>query len=587
MTVQSIDKRVIAEANMTTASQDKQQGAVSAEDAFTALLQQTSQRFGNKAAGSATPDKALADHFSRKPVEAKADKPQAARDDNQQDRTPAAKDPRPTAKADKARPAPAKDPAAKAVVKDDAPAPAASASDDDGKTVAAADDDAPKSNSGSADDKTGQNDVKTQAPQVETVAVAAQQQMVVEIDITVEETVQVVQIDASARNTQADATDQAAQADANQAQNTGKDLLAGLSKDDRQRITDLENRIIDDLDSGDADDALDAATELVTQLINKAGQQQSAGLHSHAHDMAKTDTAKQQADDLAAMLAGTGAQLDVKVQVNQAVTETPTQAAAAVVDAMAQMDMTAQNQQSSGQGQNQGPQQQGPKTADPLTAVQTAPLAAAMTEQPVEAVNSFSAVLAAQAEAGAQDVKDVPKPNVVAGLAAVGATQATEKSSPAQSAQSARAPRIPLQQQVMEQVSVQIDKAVKDGNDTVKIQLRPLDLGKIEIKLEMVDGRVSATVTAERPETLALLQKDSKGLEKALEDAGLKPDANSTSFSLKNGEQQNNADRGNNNGQRRSRGRGHGGDAETAAIGAAQAAQPRSSGGRAGVDISV
>jgi flagellar hook-length control protein FliK len=143
----------------------------------------------------------------------------------------------------------------------------------------------------------------------------------------------------------------------------------------------------------------------------------------------------------------------------------------------------------------------------------------------------------------------------------------------------------------MEQVTVQISKQVKDGADTIKIQLKPYELGKIEVKLEVSsDGQVKASVTADKPETLAMLQKDVKGLEKALSDAGLKPDTTATSFSLKGGEQQQNADRGNNNSRsRRGRHRGGSGDDTAALTGtsAAQAGRGRTLGGRSGVDISV
>ncbi|MGE5502966.1 MAG: flagellar hook-length control protein FliK, partial [Actinomycetota bacterium] len=136
--------------------------------------------------------------------------------------------------------------------------------------------------------------------------------------------------------------------------------------------------------------------------------------------------------------------------------------------------------------------------------------------------------------------------------------------------------------------TVQIDKQVKDGADTVKINLKPVELGKIEIKLEVgPEGRVSATITADRPETLAVLQKDAKGLEKALGDAGLKADSQAMSFNLR-GEQQQNADRGNNSDRRsgRSRGRAIGAVDDTRGLGGPAAAQPRL-GGRSGVDISV
>lgn len=90
------------------------------------------------------------------------------------------------------------------------------------------------------------------------------------------------------------------------------------------------------------------------------------------------------------------------------------------------------------------------------------------------------------------------------------------------------------------QVAVQVQQAAEDGNDRVSIQLTPHDLGKIEVQLEFgAGGKLRAKVMAENPQTLEMLQKDAKGLEKALQDAGLNTDANSLSFSLQqdNGDQ--------------------------------------------------
>ncbi len=47
------------------------------------------------------------------------------------------------------------------------------------------------------------------------------------------------------------------------------------------------------------------------------------------------------------------------------------------------------------------------------------------------------------------------------------------------------------------------------------------------------DGAVKAIISIERPETFDLLQRDARGLEKALQDAGLKTDSGSLSFNLK------------------------------------------------------
>ena len=98
----------------------------------------------------------------------------------------------------------------------------------------------------------------------------------------------------------------------------------------------------------------------------------------------------------------------------------------------------------------------------------------------------------------------------------------------------------------VDQVIVQINRSVKNGDDQISLQLHPADLGRITVKLEVgSDGMVQGSVTAENPQTLALLQKDSRSLERALQDAGLRTDPGSLQFNL--GGQGNN--NGNNAGQ--------------------------------------
>src|SRR5262249_7641119 len=76
--------------------------------------------------------------------------------------------------------------------------------------------------------------------------------------------------------------------------------------------------------------------------------------------------------------------------------------------------------------------------------------------------------------------------------------------------------------------------ATKAGSDKVTIQLKPVELGRIDVKLEMSeDQKVRVTVTADNKETLALLQGDHKTLERALNDAGLRTDTNNLQFNLR------------------------------------------------------
>ncbi|WP_425598607.1 flagellar hook-length control protein FliK [Azospirillum brasilense] len=102
---------------------------------------------------------------------------------------------------------------------------------------------------------------------------------------------------------------------------------------------------------------------------------------------------------------------------------------------------------------------------------------------------------------------------------------------------------------------------MSDGNDQFTINLRPAELGRIDIKLEIgQDGRVTASVAVEKAQTLELLQRDSRNLERALQDAGLKADSNSLNFSLRGEGGQSFQDSGRQGGSGR-RGRGFGGGA--------------------------
>jgi len=82
-------------------------------------------------------------------------------------------------------------------------------------------------------------------------------------------------------------------------------------------------------------------------------------------------------------------------------------------------------------------------------------------------------------------------------------------------------------------VAVQISKAAADGLDKISIQLKPESLGRIDVQLQVAhDGRVNATIAVHRQDTLDLLQRDARSLERALQDAGLRTDAGSLNFNL-------------------------------------------------------
>jgi len=172
--------------------------------------------------------------------------------------------------------------------------------------------------------------------------------------------------------------------------------------------------------------------------------------------------------------------------------------------------------------------------------------------QPVETRNAaagnaqdiaatFGAAMRAQAAmAGQANTTDV-KPNI-APTEAIQSIGAAQPAGPSQLSQTAKAnpttaahqPEKSKEQTAAEQIAVKIRQAVGDGTDKINIKLNPHELGRVEVRLETAkDGSTTVTVLADRPETLDMLQKDARGLERALTDAGLRTDAASLSFGLR------------------------------------------------------
>jgi hypothetical protein len=91
-----------------------------------------------------------------------------------------------------------------------------------------------------------------------------------------------------------------------------------------------------------------------------------------------------------------------------------------------------------------------------------------------------------------------------------------------------------------EQIAVQIKDAMQNGNSRLTVALHPVELGRVEVKLDIdKDKNVTATIVVDRPGTLDLLRNDAKGLERALQDAGLQTGSGSLSFNLRDSNGQN------------------------------------------------
>ena len=83
-------------------------------------------------------------------------------------------------------------------------------------------------------------------------------------------------------------------------------------------------------------------------------------------------------------------------------------------------------------------------------------------------------------------------------------------------------------------LAVEIVSRMNEGMRRFDIRLDPPELGRVDVRLE-VDraGNVTTKLTVDRPETLDLMQRDARGLERALQQAGLKTDSGGLEFSLR------------------------------------------------------
>lgn len=180
------------------------------------------------------------------------------------------------------------------------------------------------------------------------------------------------------------------------------------------------------------------------------------------------------------------------------------------------------------------------RTPGKLASEAAAAKAAPQTNNPastVPASDAFNALLATQT-AAAQQPAPTPANSfaraeqaVLAGSGNTGQPVARQAASPAP----VQPPKPPVPPRlVTNQVAVQIQKAAAHGSDRINIQLKPAELGRVEVQMDVAkDGRVTAVISAERSETLDLLQRDARALQNALNDAGLRTDSDSLSFNLK------------------------------------------------------
>lgn len=219
--------------------------------------------------------------------------------------------------------------------------------------------------------------------------------------------------------------------------------------------------------------------------------------------------------------------------------EAPASDKAATVTAESAIRISALGDAGNAKADGQGPQTGNGSSATAQPAVRVDGAGTELAGDPRNApptppVNA-AAEMASAANAAAETATQATSHSADAALNGAGAAGAHSSTNSADAAtlgsQNARTPPSTL---VQGQVTLQIVKAFADGLDRITIQLHPKNLGRVDVRLEIgQDGRMTAIIAADRPETLEMLQRDSRALERALQEAGLKTDSGSLSFHLR------------------------------------------------------
>jgi flagellar hook-length control protein FliK len=104
----------------------------------------------------------------------------------------------------------------------------------------------------------------------------------------------------------------------------------------------------------------------------------------------------------------------------------------------------------------------------------------------------------------------------------------------------------------MPALAIEISAKSQSGAKQFDIRLDPPELGRVEVRLSIdATGKASAHLSADQPQTLDLLQKDSTSLMRALRDAGLDVSQDGLNFSLRQQAQDGGAQQGGGRGSAR------------------------------------
>jgi chemotaxis protein MotD len=145
----------------------------------------------------------------------------------------------------------------------------------------------------------------------------------------------------------------------------------------------------------------------------------------------------------------------------------------------------------------------------------------------------FAPVSAQPAAAGDTQTASAKTPDAAQPIAL---TAPAQNAAPATATQAATAAQLAPQAAAVPLAGIAIDIAGKAlaGKNRFEIRLDPPELGRIEVHLDVDrDGNVTSHLIADRQDTLNLLQRDASGLQRALQDAGLKTADSGLQFSLR------------------------------------------------------
>jgi flagellar hook-length control protein FliK len=177
-----------------------------------------------------------------------------------------------------------------------------------------------------------------------------------------------------------------------------------------------------------------------------------------------------------------------------------------------------------------------PDGGDAGKAAQAAQTTQQQPQQVGPALHRAAAAGPAGAASGATQAGITVVDGATGGTASLGENNSIQQRSAPAPTQAAHRPAPFPPGMLADQVAVNIQKGIAQGQDKITVQLRPQELGRVEIKLEMNhDGKMTAVVAAEKPETLDMLRQDARSLIDSLNQAGMKMDESGLNFTLQDG----------------------------------------------------